>query len=78
MTTISRRERLLWIAVFSVPPCVGMTGFVAISFYNGALAPVAVGVGLLTGLAVGALVGGAFYLGPDEDDDPPDIEPGGE
>lgn len=47
-----RWRRVGLIALFSVPPGVGMIGFTAISLRTDALSPVAVGAGALTTLAV--------------------------
>lgn len=52
----SERERWLWLLVFSVPPGIGMAGFVAVALKRGGLSPTALGVGLATTAAVAALV----------------------
>jgi len=52
----STRERWLWLLVFAVPPGIGMAGFVAVALQRGGLSPTALGVGVATTLAVGALV----------------------
>jgi hypothetical protein len=44
----SMRERWLWLFVFSVPPGIGMAGFVAVALQRGGLSPTALGVGLTT------------------------------
>lgn len=44
----SMRERWLWLVVFSVPPGIGMAGFVAVALQRGGLSPTALGVGAAT------------------------------
>ena len=48
MSETSDRERWLWVLVFSVPPGIGMTGFVAVALQRGGLTPTALGVGTAT------------------------------
>ena len=58
MTETSVRERWLWLVLFSVPPGIGMAGFVAVALGRGGLSPTAIAVGTATT----AVVGTVFYV----------------
>ncbi|WP_247009906.1 hypothetical protein [Halorientalis litorea] len=78
MADMGRRERVLWVLVFALPPGVGITGYVSVMFERGALTPRAVAAGLLTAVVLGSLVGAALFAAPGTDaertatGDPPD------
>jgi hypothetical protein len=55
-TETSTRERWLWLVVFSVPPGIGMAGFVAVVLERGGLSPTALGIGAATTGIVAAVV----------------------
>jgi hypothetical protein len=58
VTETSVRERWLWLFVFSIPPGIGMAGFVAVALKRGGLSPTAIAVGTATT----AVVGTVFYV----------------
>ncbi|MFD1585660.1 hypothetical protein ACFR9U_01595 [Halorientalis brevis] len=63
----SRREALVWLAVLSIPPGVGMVGFVAVAMAGGAVTPGAIAAGVATtGLIAGVLTV-VLEFGPDEE-----------
>jgi hypothetical protein len=51
-----RSEAALWTFVLSIPPGIGVTGFVSVALQHGAITLAAVAGGLLTTLAVAGLV----------------------
>jgi len=69
MADMGRRERVLWVLVFALPPGVGITGYVSVMFERGALTPRAVAAGLLTAVVLGSLVGAALFYAPGDESD---------
>lgn len=59
-------EKIGYALLFSVPPGVGVTGFLATRTAKGDLTPLAVGGGFLTALAIFLLVVLIAFTGPDE------------
>ena len=63
----SRWEALVWLAVLSVPPGIGMVGFVAVATAGGAVTTEAIVAGVATtGLIAGVLTV-VLEFGPDEE-----------
>jgi hypothetical protein len=73
----SDRERLLWGLVFSVPPGIGMVGFVAVSVADGAVTPTGLAAGGVTTAAVLSLFLASIYFGDDAGDGSGDDPPSG-
>lgn len=69
-TETSRREALVWIVLLSVPPGLGMMGYVSVALQRGAFTPSAFAAGLLTTLAIATLVYAAVRFGSAEDEEP--------
>lgn len=67
MVDMSRREKIAWVLVFSVPPGIGITGLASFVLDQGALSPWSIAAGLLAALTLGGSVGAALYFDPDED-----------
>lgn len=67
-------QRIGWILLFSVPPGVGMVGFVAVALQRGAVTPVAVAIGVVTTLAVAALVAYSSVVGERDEDGRLEVE----
>lgn len=61
------REALGWALLFSVPPGVGVTGYVTMVIERGPVDPVAVAVGAVTTLAIFTLVLGVQLTGSAQD-----------
>jgi hypothetical protein len=57
------RERLAWVLLLSVPPAVGIAGFVTYVIRGDPLEPVALAIGLLTFLVLFGIIGFATVAG---------------
>lgn len=63
MTDTSRRERVLWILVLSVPPGIGVGGFASVGLGGGTVTLLSAGMGVATTLVIAVLVAGALATG---------------
>lgn len=63
----SQREAYLWVVLLSVPPGVGMVGFVSVALAGGAVTPGGVAAGIATTLVIGGLIFATLQFGPDQE-----------
>lgn len=68
-TATSRREALVWLAVLSIPPGIGMIGFVSVAMAGGAITPGAVAAGIATTLVIAGVIAATVEFGTDEERD---------
>lgn len=67
MDVTGTAEKIGYAILFSVPPGVGVTGFVSTRTAQGDLTPLSVGAGSLTALAIFLLVVLIAFTGPEEE-----------
>jgi hypothetical protein len=62
------------VLLFSVPPGIGVVGFVAVGFNRGSVTPVGIAAGVVTTFTVGALVAYSYSVGERDEDAQLEIE----